>query len=329
MTDRLIANQALGIDAFLEATESPVRLVMQGDNNLVLYLTDVRPWRALWASNTWRKGSERAVMQPDGNFVLYDSRGRAQWSSRTWGNPGAWLLLQNDGNLVLYNAQNRPLWATNTVQRDFVSGWQDGALLQAIGDAKVYVVENGKRRLIPDPQTFEARGYRWEDIHHLTQGTLERVPLGDPLAHVERFIIRTGNQHLGRNRWMNTECGISLATGHVAGKTRTWAATWFGGFHGGVAVIPADADGLPLAGKIYNRYGVDGTAIGSHDRTDSWFAQIDPEKAKLTYHVWCFHTHDPDSFQTKLDQWVAAGKKVGELADSVGSIAKVVAAIGA
>jgi hypothetical protein len=90
-------------------------LVMQSDNNLVIY---DEAWHAIWASNT-RSGAVRAIMQTDGNFVLYRSPTStlprdAVWNTGTYGNPGAWLFMQNDGNLVVYDANDRALWASGT-----------------------------------------------------------------------------------------------------------------------------------------------------------------------------------------------------------------------
>lgn len=55
----------------------------------------------------------RAVMQGDGNFVIYRFGG-AIWHTRTNGNSGARLVLQNDGNLVVYTPGNTALWYTGT-----------------------------------------------------------------------------------------------------------------------------------------------------------------------------------------------------------------------
>lgn len=85
-------------------------LVMQVDGNLVLYDGVV----ALWATRTTGGADRKAVMQRDGNFVVYNSAGRALWASRTYGHPGAYLVLQDDGNLVIYATSGRPLWATGT-----------------------------------------------------------------------------------------------------------------------------------------------------------------------------------------------------------------------
>lgn len=59
----------------------------------------------------------RAVMQSDGNFVVYDKRSgsdKAIFNTRTQGNSGAFFALQQDGNLVVYSSARKPLYSTGT-----------------------------------------------------------------------------------------------------------------------------------------------------------------------------------------------------------------------
>ncbi len=85
------------------------RLEYQWDGNLVLYMGGT----ALWSSGTYGRSAGRAIMQDDGNFVVYDAEGRDAWSSATCGNPGAYLVVQSDGNMVVYSAV-WALWASGT-----------------------------------------------------------------------------------------------------------------------------------------------------------------------------------------------------------------------
>jgi hypothetical protein len=87
---------------------------MQADGNLVLYRNDNS--QALWASNTCGKPVTHAIMQGDGNFVLYDNTGKAYWATGTWTAPGSYVILQDDGNFVLYGPNGGALWASNTVE---------------------------------------------------------------------------------------------------------------------------------------------------------------------------------------------------------------------
>ena len=92
-------------------------LVMQGDGNLVLYApapTGQGIGRALWASGTNGRSVRGAVMQTDGNLVVYSFTGTALWASGTWGHAGAYLADQNDGNLVIYASNGAALWSTDS-----------------------------------------------------------------------------------------------------------------------------------------------------------------------------------------------------------------------
>ncbi len=85
-------------------------LTMQHDGNLVLYMGEA----SLWATNTVGKNSAKAIMQRDGNFVLYDKTGKPIWATNTLDPSGAYFSVQNDGNLVIYSASGSPIWASHT-----------------------------------------------------------------------------------------------------------------------------------------------------------------------------------------------------------------------
>ncbi|MDQ0010638.1 hypothetical protein J2T07_002844 [Luteibacter jiangsuensis] len=51
---------------------------MQHDGNFVVYSNDGLQ-RPIWSTNTTGRGAVTAIMQYDGNFVLYDGVGRAIW----------------------------------------------------------------------------------------------------------------------------------------------------------------------------------------------------------------------------------------------------------
>ena len=90
-------------------------LTLQTDGNLVEYNAAGQP---LWASGTANQRTVEAILQTDGNFVVYgtpkpDGSQRPLWASGTSGHPGATLQVQDDGNVVIYQGST-PLWATNT-----------------------------------------------------------------------------------------------------------------------------------------------------------------------------------------------------------------------
>ncbi|MGW7443763.1 hypothetical protein [Kitasatospora sp. NPDC054795] len=74
------------------------RMIMQPDGNFVVYQfgSDVK-----MASNTVGCGY-KAVMQVDGNFVVYAANGYACWSSGTAGHPHAKLTVTSGGTSGVY-----------------------------------------------------------------------------------------------------------------------------------------------------------------------------------------------------------------------------------
>ncbi|HEY5399819.1 MAG TPA: beta-galactosidase [Trebonia sp.] len=106
----LPAGQQLTAGQSLASCNGDYTIDMQGDGNLVLYQNGT----PLWASNTSGSAADEAIMQDDGNLVLYTSSGSPVWASGTVGNDGADLVVQNDGNVVIYSASGAALWATGT-----------------------------------------------------------------------------------------------------------------------------------------------------------------------------------------------------------------------
>jgi hypothetical protein len=132
-------------------------LLMQSDGNLVIYGADGRPtWsrttgvvappppplttvgsqlaagRQLQGAQQLASGGSAAIMQTDGNLVVYVN-GRPQWQSGTGGHPGAFLALQTDGNAVIYTAQGRPVWNSGTGGRSVSS-----LVMQSDGNLVIY-----------------------------------------------------------------------------------------------------------------------------------------------------------------------------------------------
>jgi hypothetical protein len=110
--DTLFSGEALYPDQGLTSTNSEYRLVYQGDGNLILYSYGT----PLWASNTDGTAAGQAVMQHDGNFVVYDAYWNALRASNTDGYHGARLVVQNDGNVVIYTPEGMPLWDRYSAQ---------------------------------------------------------------------------------------------------------------------------------------------------------------------------------------------------------------------
>jgi hypothetical protein len=119
---RLTAGGTMRSPDELQALSQPFELVMQGDGNLVMrtevrregYFYELLGYRPYWQSGTSGHPGAFAVMQRDGNLVVYSAGGQPLWNSETDGNPGARLDMQSDGNLVIYSPTGRVLWQTGT-----------------------------------------------------------------------------------------------------------------------------------------------------------------------------------------------------------------------
>jgi hypothetical protein len=61
----------------------------------------------------------------------------------------------------------------------------DGTLIQLKGHPEVYVILNGKKCWIPNPATFDARGYHWDKIKQIDQTAFNKIPMGSPLPSVQ------------------------------------------------------------------------------------------------------------------------------------------------
>jgi hypothetical protein len=133
--------------------------VVQADGNFVVYQSGVpvfNGWAdqppapqdidttplSQWVLNTGGRlapgdqlthGPYRAVMQTDGNLVVY-SGSTVLWSSQTYGNPGSHLDLQQDGNLVIYTATGAPVWATFSSGGTRLAMQADGNLVEYRAD---------------------------------------------------------------------------------------------------------------------------------------------------------------------------------------------------
>ena len=106
----LSARRLLPGQSFLSSSRQ-FRLTYQADGDLALY--DDRTRTRVWAANTADTTPGQALLQTDGDFVVYDAAGAKRWSSGTLGNPNAYLAVQDDGNLVIYRSDGQPVWNRN------------------------------------------------------------------------------------------------------------------------------------------------------------------------------------------------------------------------
>ena len=106
--DRLQPGERLLAGESLTSADGRYELAYQTDGNLVLY--DGATGVALWWTGTVSAAPGEAVMQGDGNFVVYNADGTPVWWSGTAGYDNAEVIVQGDANVVVYAPGGIPLW---------------------------------------------------------------------------------------------------------------------------------------------------------------------------------------------------------------------------
>jgi hypothetical protein len=109
-------NRILTPGQSVSSANGQYRLTLQSNGNLAEYgLSGANGW----SSNTTASTSAEAIMQYDGNFVLYgakngDGSNSVLWASGTAGNFGATLTVQNNGKITVLDDSGSTLWTTPT-----------------------------------------------------------------------------------------------------------------------------------------------------------------------------------------------------------------------
>jgi hypothetical protein len=107
----LLGGQQLTAGQVLYSVNNSYYAVMQTDGNFVVYKTG---GAATWATSTTGSGAVRATMQTDGNFVLYDTNNRVIWSSNSQGNPNSYFFVDGSGWGGVWIDQVTATWFSNT-----------------------------------------------------------------------------------------------------------------------------------------------------------------------------------------------------------------------
>ncbi|MBB4922720.1 RHS repeat-associated core domain-containing protein [Kitasatospora kifunensis] len=295
-------------------------LMMQTDGNLVL--TSKRTGNVLWAdNNSYGHQGAWATMQPDGNFVVYDTNHNALWASGTNGNAGAYLVLQDDSNLVLYSSGvKRALWNSNTYNTaDANSGatlsWDVEDKLASInqgGSTTSYLYDaDGNQLIRRDPGKTTINLGADELTLNTANGSLSDVrtlaaPGGLTLTRVTAAIgggtllIQATDPHGTANVQINTDANQSVAHrptdpfGNPRGKltpTDNWAGDK--GFVGGTLDTATELTNLgareyqPSTGRFLN--------------PDPLFDPADPQQ----WNGYAYSNNDPVDYEdpTGLKVW--------------------------
>ena len=110
MTSILYMGDTLAKGASIYSPGQRYQLTLQTDGNLVIYDSG-KNGQAIWSSRTNGKAVNHAIMQTDGNFVIYGFP-QALWATNTSAITSATLELQDDGNLVVYESYSAAVWTS-------------------------------------------------------------------------------------------------------------------------------------------------------------------------------------------------------------------------
>ncbi|KAG7519443.1 hypothetical protein JOB18_044228 [Solea senegalensis] len=103
----LSTDQELRQGEYLMSLNGDYKAILQNDGNFVVY-----KWTPTWASATNTNDPLRLLLQPDNNLVIYNKKGPV-WASGTHSNSQSQrmrLTMQNDGRLVLDKDGNE-IWS--------------------------------------------------------------------------------------------------------------------------------------------------------------------------------------------------------------------------
>lgn len=107
-----------------------------------------------------------------------------------------------DKSIIAINYKNLPTEKhtladiKNLEVANLPTSFKDGTLLRVADSANVYVIENSKKRLISDADTFAALGYKRENVTAVNQITLNSILSGEPIF-VNGSLISSRNKYLG------------------------------------------------------------------------------------------------------------------------------------
>ena len=95
---------------------------------------------------------------------------------------------------------------------------------------------------------------------------------------------------VGSGQFMSTTTTVDRLNETMNSTVRTWTTNWFWGFHGCVQFELLDGAGNVITTSQKPCFGVDGTAVGSSDRTDPIQWHLHPDEAAAIRSVRIIHS---------------------------------------
>ncbi len=160
-TDTLLSNQRLDANQSIVSANGKYKAVLQGfDSHFVVYNTETG--QPIWATGVYGQTGWNAVMQGDGNFVIYNASEQPKWATGTNGTEDGkyFLRMEDTGSLVLYrgtpSAPLGMLWSSTesvTLVKKFAPRLRfDGAAPNYPMSAETFYAQKLGHRLVARPE---------------------------------------------------------------------------------------------------------------------------------------------------------------------------------
>ncbi len=98
----LVINQRINANQCIVSPHGQYMLYMAPDGNFYIY--DIAHAVGTWGANTAGHPNAYAILQGDGNLVVYDANGIALWNSGTYGTYSERLDMEDDGRIIIYKS---------------------------------------------------------------------------------------------------------------------------------------------------------------------------------------------------------------------------------
>lgn len=85
-----------------------------------------------------------------------------------------------DPQTVMSIPEGPPLWS-----KEVIAPYPEGTLIRLKGKPQAYVIRGGRKCFVPDPETFQAYGFQWDQVIEVDQSTFNKIPTGIPIASVK------------------------------------------------------------------------------------------------------------------------------------------------
>jgi hypothetical protein len=76
--------------------------------------------------------------------------------------------------------EGKPIWS-----KEIIAPFPEGTLIRLKETTRTYVIKEGRKCYIPDPETFQSMGYQWDQVIEVDKATLDSILTGIPIPSVK------------------------------------------------------------------------------------------------------------------------------------------------